>query len=122
MRLLAFVGLADRAALRAGSLAYGQQRMLEIARALATGPRLLMLDEPAAGLSAAEVELLLDRLDRLRRDGMTTIVVEHNMDLVMTVADRVLVIDYGQLLFEGTPAAVQEHPAVIAAYLGTAPA
>ena len=122
MRLLAFAGLADRAAVRAGSLAYGQQRMLEIARALATGPRLLMLDEPAAGLNAAEVELLLDRLDRLRRDGMTVVVVEHNMDLVMTVADWVLVIDHGQLLFEGTPAAIQQHPAVIAAYLGATPA
>jgi ABC-type branched-subunit amino acid transport system ATPase component len=121
MRLLDFVGLAERAGARAGSLAYGQQRMLEIARALATGPRLFMLDEPAAGLNAAEVELLLDRLDRLRRDGMTVVVVEHNMDLVMIVADRVLVIDYGRLLFEGTPAAVQQHPAVIAAYLGAAP-
>jgi branched-chain amino acid transport system ATP-binding protein len=108
--------------MRAGSLAYGQQRMLEIARALATAPRLFMLDEPAAGLNAAEVELLLDRLDRLRRDGMTIIVVEHNMDLVMTVADRVLVLDYGQLLFDGTPAEVQAHPGVIAAYLGAAPA
>ena len=122
MRLLTFAGLADHAAVRAGSLAYGQQRMLEIARALATGPRLFMLDEPAAGLNAAEVDLLLDRLDRLRRDGMTVIVVEHNMDLVMTVADRVLVIDYGQLLFEGRPAEVQQHPAVIAAYLCAAPA
>ena len=122
MRLLAFVGLADRAALSAGTLPYGQQRLLEIARALATGPRLFMLDEPAAGLTAAEVELLLDRLDRLRRDGMTLVVVEHNMELVMTVADRVLVIDYGRLLFEGTPAAVQQHPAVIAAYLGAGPA
>jgi branched-chain amino acid transport system ATP-binding protein len=122
MRLLAFVGLGERAAMRAGSLAYGQQRILEIARALATAPRLFMLDEPAAGLNAAEVELLLDRLDRLRGGGMTIVVVEHNMDLVMTVADRVLVLDYGQVLFEGTPAEVQAHPAVIAAYLGGAPA
>jgi branched-chain amino acid transport system ATP-binding protein len=122
MELLDFVGLAERAEATAGALAYGQQRMLEIARALATRPRLFMLDEPAAGLNAAEVDALLDRLVRLRRDGMTVVVVEHNMDLVMTVADRVLVIDYGQRLFEGTPAEVQAHPAVIAAYLGAEPA
>jgi branched-chain amino acid transport system ATP-binding protein len=92
--------------------------MLEIARALATAPRLLMVDEPAAGLNAGEVETLVERLQMLRRDGLTILVVEHNMDLVMTIADRVLVIDYGQHLFEGAPAQVQQHPGVIAAYLG----
>lgn len=117
-RLLAFMGLEKRAHEAAGSLSYGEQRMLEIARALATAPRLLMVDEPAAGLNAAEVELLLERIRMLRRGGQTILVVEHNMDLVMTVADRVLVIDYGQHLFEGAPAQVQSHAGVIAAYLG----
>ncbi|HEY0441547.1 MAG TPA: ABC transporter ATP-binding protein [Xanthobacteraceae bacterium] len=117
-RLLAFVRLERRAHVRAGSLSYGEQRALEIARALATAPRLLMVDEPAAGLNAAEVEMLLDRIGVLRDRGMTVVVVEHNMDLVMKLADRVLVMDYGQHLFEGTPAEVQAHPAVIAAYLG----
>jgi branched-chain amino acid transport system ATP-binding protein len=119
--LLAFVGLAGRAQALAGALSYGEQRMLEIARALATAPRLLLIDEPAAGLNAAEVEALLERIRVLRERGMTVIVVEHNMDLVMNVADRVLVMDYGELLFEGTPAEVQVHPGVIAAYLGAEP-
>jgi ABC-type branched-subunit amino acid transport system ATPase component len=118
MKLLAFVGLDQRASVVARSLAYGEQRMLELARALATGPRLLMIDEPAAGLNAAEVEKLLDRIRTLREQGLTVVVVEHNMDLVMQVADRVLVMDYGQHLFEGTPAEVQSSPAVVAAYLG----
>ena len=78
-----------------------------------------MVDEPAAGLNAAEVERLLERIRLLRERGLTIIVVEHNMDLVMKVADRVLVMDYGQYLFEGTPAEVQANPAVIAAYLGS---
>jgi ABC-type branched-subunit amino acid transport system ATPase component len=117
-RLLAFMGLEARAHVAAGSLSYGERRMLEIARALATAPRLLMIDEPAAGLNAVEVETLVERLRMLRRDGLTILVVEHNMDLVMTIADRVLVIDYGQHLFEGSPAETQQHPAVIAAYLG----
>jgi ABC-type branched-subunit amino acid transport system ATPase component len=117
-RLLSFVGLARRAQVLAGFLSYGEQRMLEIARALATAPRLLMVDEPAAGLNAAEVETLLDRIAELRERGLTVVVVEHNMDLVMKVADRVLVMDYGQHLFEGTPAEVQANPAVVAAYLG----
>jgi ABC-type branched-subunit amino acid transport system ATPase component len=117
-RLLAFMGLGARAHVAAGSLSYGERRMLEIARALATAPRLLMVDEPAAGLNAREVETLVERLQMLRRDGLTILVVEHNMDLVMTIADRVLVIDYGQHLFEGASAEVQQHPGVIAAYLG----
>ena len=117
-RLLGFMGLEGRAHVAAGSLSYGERRMLEIARALATAPRLLMVDEPAAGLNAREVETLVERLQSLRRDGLTILVVEHNMDLVMTIADRVLVIDYGQHLFEGAPAEVQAHPGVIAAYLG----
>jgi len=116
--LLAFVGLEKRAQVLAGSLSYGEQRMLEIARALATGPRLLMVDEPAAGLNAAEVDMLLDRIGVLRQRGVTIVVVEHNMDLVMKVADRILVMDYGQYLFEGSPAEVQANSAVIAAYLG----
>jgi ABC-type branched-subunit amino acid transport system ATPase component len=117
-RLLAFMGLAQRAHVQAGSLSYGEQRMLEIARALATAPRLLMVDEPAAGLNDAEVEMLLERISMLRRNGMTLCLVEHNMDLVMKVADRILVIDYGQYLFEGAPAEVQVHGGVIDAYLG----
>lgn len=120
MRLIAFVGLQDRAAVAAGSLSYGEQRMLELARALATAPRLLLVDEPAAGLNGGEVEVLFDRLAQLRRDGTAIVIVEHNMDLVMKIADRVLVMDYGQRLFEGTPAEVQASPAVVAAYLGAA--
>jgi branched-chain amino acid transport system ATP-binding protein len=117
-RLLGFMGLAERAHVAAGALSYGERRMLEISRALATAPRLLMVDEPAAGLNAREVETLVERLRQLREGGLTILVVEHNMDLVMTIADRVLVIDYGQHLFEGTPEDVQRHPGVIAAYLG----
>jgi branched-chain amino acid transport system ATP-binding protein len=116
--LLSFVDLESRADAPAASLAYGERRMLELARALATSPRLLMADEPAAGLNAAEVEKLLDRIARLRARGMTIVIVEHNMDLVMQVADRVIVMDYGQYLFDGTPREVQANPAVIAAYLG----
>ena len=118
LKLLAFVGLEPRASAPAASLAYGEQRMVELARALATAPRLLMVDEPAAGLNAAEVERLMERIRLLRTRGITIIVVEHNMDLVMQIADRVLVMDYGQYLFEGAPAQVQANPAVIAAYLG----
>jgi branched-chain amino acid transport system ATP-binding protein len=118
MELLKFVGLGHRARVTASALAYGEQRMLEIARALATAPRLLMVDEPAAGLNAAEVETLLARIAELRSRGITVVLVEHNMDLVMKIADRILVMDYGQYLFEGVPTEVQAHPGVIAAYLG----
>ena len=116
--LLEFVGLGSHANERAGALPYGQQRMLEIARALATRPRVFMLDEPAAGLNAAEVEFLLQRLEDISRRGITLVVVEHNMDLVMNVAQRVFVMDHGEPLFEGTPREVQANSAVIAAYLG----
>jgi ABC-type branched-subunit amino acid transport system ATPase component len=118
IELLDFVGLRHRAHIMAGSLAYGEQRLLEIARALATAPRLLMIDEPAAGLNPAEVDALLRRIASLRDRGVTVLMVEHNMDLVMTIADRILVMDYGQQLFEGTAKDVQVHPDVIAAYLG----
>jgi branched-chain amino acid transport system ATP-binding protein len=116
--LLAFMGLAARRDTLAGSLSYGEQRMLEFARALATRPKLLLIDEPAAGLNAAEVDSLLDRILKTRDKGVTVVVVEHNMDLVMNVADRILVMDYGQRLFEGVPADVQKDPAVVSAYLG----
>jgi branched-chain amino acid transport system ATP-binding protein len=116
--LLDFVGLKHRAHIIAGSLAYGEQRLLEIARALATAPRLLMIDEPAAGLNPAEVVALLGRIASIRERGVTVLMVEHNMDLVMSVADRILVMDYGQQLFVGAPPEVQAHPDVIAAYLG----
>lgn len=117
-QLLDFVGLTARMRLSAGALSYGEQRMLELARALATKPRLLLIDEPAAGLNAAEVDALLARIRSLREDGITMVLVEHNMDLVMRVADCILVMDYGQKLFQGTPSEVQRSPQVIAAYLG----
>ena len=118
LELLAFVGLEARAQERAGALSYGQQRMLEIARALATRPKLFMLDEPAAGLNSAEVDFLLRRLESINKRSVTVVVVEHNMDLVMNVAQRVFVMDHGVPLYEGTPREVQANPQVIEAYLG----
>ena len=117
-QLLHFVGMSGHRYVLAGSLSYGEQRTLELARALATKPHLLLIDEPAAGLNAAEVDGLLDRIRTLRSDGTTVVLVEHNMDLVMNVADRIMVMDYGRRLFEGAPIEVQKNPAVIAAYLG----
>ncbi|WP_409179657.1 ABC transporter ATP-binding protein [Amycolatopsis sp. VS8301801F10] len=118
MALLEFVGIADRAADRAKNLPYGYQRRLEIARALATEPKLLCLDEPAAGFNPAEKEELMGLIRTIRDDGYTVLLIEHDMKLVMGVTDRIVVLEFGKKIADGQPGEIRENPAVIAAYLG----
>jgi branched-chain amino acid transport system ATP-binding protein len=119
MEALEFVGLADRARQPAAILPLGLKRMLEIARALASAPQLLLLDEPASGLDAVETERLQDLILDLRGQGITILLVEHDMGLTMEVADTIAVLNYGQLIADGPPRAIQQNAEVIAAYLGT---
>lgn len=118
MALLEFVGIADHAAALSRALPYGSQRRLEIARALATDPKVLCLDEPAAGFNPAEKEELMDLIRTIRADGYTVLLIEHDMKLVMGVTDRIVVLEFGRKLADDIPAAIRSDPRVIAAYLG----
>jgi branched-chain amino acid transport system ATP-binding protein len=115
---LEFVGLEDVAHQQAGTLPLGKQKILEIARALATDPRLILLDEPAGGLNMRETEELGELIQRICGSGVTVMLVEHDMNLVMDISDQVLVLHYGEFLAAGTPQEIKDRPEVIEAYLG----
>ena len=119
-RRLDFVGLAGHADKISGDLPFGWQRLLEIARALASRPRLLLLDEPAAGLNIVETMQLGDLIKKIRAQGVTVLLVEHDMSLTMEISDWIVVLDQGEKIAEGSPRTVQANETVIAAYLGTA--
>lgn len=114
------LGLAGLLTAKAGALSYGQQRRVEIARALAANPKMLLIDEPVAGMNSAEAADLRECFHEIREDGITILLIEHNMPFVMKLADRISVFDHGELLFEGTPEEVQSNPLVINVYLGKA--
>jgi len=118
MALLEFVGIGAKATEKSRNLPYGDQRRLEIARALATEPKLLCLDEPAAGFNPAEKAALMDLIRKIRADGYTVLLIEHDMRLVMGVTDRIVVLEFGKKIAEGLPVEIRDNPAVIAAYLG----
>jgi len=118
MELLRFMGIANKADELAANLSYGDQRRLEIARAMATDPKLLCLDEPAAGFNPAEKAKLMELIRKVRDQGYTVLLIEHDMRLVMGVTDRIVVLEFGQKIAEGAPAEIRDNPAVIAAYLG----
>jgi len=116
---LDFVGLSEKRDLPAGDLPYGEQRLLELARAIAGGPRMLLLDEPAAGMNTKETAALGGLIRRVRDDlGIGVVLVEHDMDLVMDISERIAVLNFGSILAEGTPGEIQANPAVVTAYLG----
>ncbi len=120
MELLRFVGIAELAGEPAARLSYGQKKLMDLAAGLMARPRLFLLDEPAGGINPALLEVIVDRVQRLRADGVTFLIVEHNMDVVMSVSDAVIVMAYGKVLATGAPAAIQSDAAVLEAYLGTA--
>lgn len=118
MEWLKFTGMADLANIKAGNLSFGKSRLLEISRALAAQPRVILMDEPAAGLNTRETDELAFLIRRIRETGITVTLVEHDMDLVMDICDSIVVLNLGKKLAEGTPRQIQENPAVISAYLG----
>jgi ABC-type branched-subunit amino acid transport system ATPase component len=120
MEILSFVGIEELAHRKSSELPFGWQRLLEIARALASNPKLLLLDEPAAGLNATETRQLGQLLNKIRTKGITMLLVEHDMSLTMEICDRIVVLDQGKKLAEGTPRQIQSNPEVMAAYLGVA--